>query len=124
MAMTMPVMMRAGTIAGVSLDRLYESFTIPQMENAVCFQRYTLTRRGGYASDVTLTVTSVPTGLTVVYTDGQVFSGGTSELRVDFDVAADVPLRPYTTENPVLATVTGAGVENATATHIIVVHSL
>lgn len=122
--MTLPVMTRAGTQAGISLERLWESFSIPQEENALCYQDYTLTRRGGYAGDVTLTVTSVPTGLTVVYTDGHVFSGATTTLRVDFDVAADVPERPYTTENPVLATVTGAGVPNATATHIIVVYPL
>lgn len=65
------------------------AISIQQGANATV--TYAIARVGGYTGDVTLTVTTLPTNVTVSYPDGQVFSGSDATKRVVYAAGGSAP---------------------------------
>ncbi len=86
-----------------------DTVSIPQGGSVVV--SYTLARGGGYAGNVTLAITGLPTGVTASLLDGATWSGSATVLRAQLTAAADAPT---VTNDVFTATATGSGVTAAT----------
>ena len=71
---------------------------------------WTLSRIGGYTDDVTLVVSDLPTGCTVSYPDGQVWSGSATTLRSTIAIGGSAPA---TAAHLLTATASGTSVSDA-----------
>ena len=71
-----------------------------------------LVRSGGFAGDVTLAVTGLPTGITTTVTPSRL-SGTATSAELDLVVAADVALGTHTAT----ITATGQGIDQASTTY-------